>query len=295
MQEIGMARKITLGTVQFGMDYGIANNTGQIEKAEIIKILSYARHIGITTLDTAINYGSCETILGQIGVSNWKIVTKLPITPEDISDRHKWVRRQVEQSLLRLGVTSIYGVLFHAPLQLLTSAGQELASELQSLREEGIIKKIGVSIYNPDHLEQLFDVCEINLVQAPLNFLNQRIHSSGWADRLIRNGVELHVRSLFLQGLLLMKPQYRPKQFAQWSSVWHVWDSWCVSMNINPLEACLRLPITVLPDAKMVVGIDKLEHLQEIVNIPNKPLTALPDFSAFNVNDLIDPSCWSKL
>ena len=166
--------RLALGTVQFGMPYGIANKSGQVPRCEVKAILQQAAVNGIDTLDTAIAYGESETCLGKVGVRDFKIVTKLPAVPEGFSDVAVWVKEQVNASLLRLGVNSVYGLLLHHPEQLLKSEGALIYQALQALKEDGLVQKVGVSIYAPSELEMLNTRYHFDLVQAPFNLIDRR-------------------------------------------------------------------------------------------------------------------------
>jgi aryl-alcohol dehydrogenase-like predicted oxidoreductase len=212
--------KLALGTVQFGLDYGIANQQGQVPVDEAGAILDLAFAHGVDTLDTAVAYGNCEQRLGEIGVGGWRVISKLPAIPDGCKDIYRWVADEVTASLRRLHITCLSGLLLHRPRQLLEDGGDRLYKVLQQLKDEGRVQKIGVSIYEPAELDELFDRYQLDLVQAPFNILDGRLIDSGWLARLPEQGVELHVRSIFLQGLLLMHAGERPKKFHRWQTIW---------------------------------------------------------------------------
>ena len=144
-----MATKLALGTVQFGLKYGVANTAGKVSEAEARDILSLARAGGITTLDTAIAYGESEVALGVQGVSEWNVVTKLPELPPEIQTSVQvsdWVQDQVSASLARLRLSCAYAILLHRPDQILSSKGEALLSALVELKLQGFIGKVGVSM-----------------------------------------------------------------------------------------------------------------------------------------------------
>lgn len=283
-----------LGTVQFGMPYGVANQQGQV-RLEIVKdILTNARASGIDTLDTAINYGDSEQRLGSIGIESWKVISKLPKMPESTPDMLYWVQETVSSSLDRLQLPKLYGLLLHHPEQLLQTEGRELYSSLKILKEEGWVDKIGISIYSPRELDALSNYFAFDLVQSPCNILDRNLVQSGWLARLKQSEVEIHVRSVFLQGLLLMKPQERPEKFNRWQSFWNQWDDWLHQSHISPLQACLNYVFSLPDISKIVIGIDSLSQLEEILNIKKVNLE-FPDFIANNDSDLIYPSNWAKL
>ncbi|MBC7620595.1 MAG: aldo/keto reductase, partial [Candidatus Saccharibacteria bacterium] len=218
--------KIALGTAQFGMKYGISNLMGRLSLDGVKYIVQAAAAQGINTLDTAIDYGDSERSLGQVGVGAWNVVTKLPTMPETCADVSGWVQAEVEGSLNRLGVSQLHGLLLHRPDQLLGEQGVQLSEALQLIKTQGLTRKIGVSVYAPEELDRLAGRLPFDLVQAPLNILDRRLVEFGWAEKLKNQGTELHVRSAFLQGLLLMPAERRPEKFARWSSVWSEWHRW---------------------------------------------------------------------
>ncbi|CAL61301.1 putative NAD(P)-linked oxidoreductase [Herminiimonas arsenicoxydans] len=290
-----MHNRLALGTVQFGLAYGVANNSGQIDPNQAGKILAEARQAGINMLDTAIAYGDSERTLGQIGVAGWRIVTKLPEMPETCSDVAEWVESQVKGSLDRLGVQQLHAVLLHRPAQLLEARGPQLFAALEHLKMLGYTKKIGISIYDPSELDSLFSKMNFDLVQAPLNILDRRLVDSGWARRLKHIGAELHVRSAFLQGLLLMSSEKRPQKFNRWQSLWLEWDRWLNEVGLSPLEACLRYTLSVEEVDSVVVGVDSVEQFREIHAAANGVLPGLPAWPHAIDPVLLNPALWSKL
>ena len=287
--------KIALGTVQFGLNYGVANKVGQVNPEMASSILQLANQSGIDTLDTAIDYGNSEDLLGKIGVQSWKVVTKLPSVPQECNDVSEWVNSQVFGSLKRLGLDSLYGLLLHRPNQLFDRVGADLYSALQALKADGLVSKVGVSVYGPEELDQLTNHYSFDLVQAPLSILDRRLLESGWTEKLEQAGIELHTRSAFLQGLLLMPENERPTIFRQWSGVWKEWDRWLNSTGLNPLQACLYFLNSISSVNRIVVGVDSYEHMLGIIHASHGQLKSLPKFPIFKDQRIINPSSWPNL
>ncbi len=288
-------KRLALGSAQFGLKYGIANEYGQVSPDEVRKILSVAADHKIHTLDTAIAYGGSERTLGQIGVTDWNIVTKLPAVPDRCTNIEQWIDHQISESLTRLGVTRLHAVLLHRPGQLLESQGKELLAALETLKHKGLTNKIGISVYSPDELERLFEKMNFDLVQAPLNILDRRFIDTGWTSRLRNMGVELHTRSTFLQGLLLMPASRRPVKFRRWDSLWFEWERWLNESGVTPLEACLRYVLSIEEIDKVIVGIDGLHQLHEILAATSGSLTSLPSWQQPIDSELISPAQWMHL
>lgn len=287
--------KLALGTVQFGSIYGVANTSGRVTLQESRDILQHAHASGMDTLDTAIVYGESEVVLGQLGIGQWKVITKLPAVPEGCDDVAKWVQDQIFQSRTRLGVVQLDGVLLHRPSQLLGRVGPALYNALQSIKAEGLTRRIGVSIYEPSELDALMDSYSLDLVQAPMNILDRRIVDSGWAKRLHEAGVDLHVRSAFLQGLLLMPSDQRPIRFNRWNDIWSAWDNWLLNEGVSPIQACLRYFNDIPQIERVVIGVDSTGQLNQILDAYEGKLFTLPDFPALKDDRLINPSTWNNL
>lgn len=290
-----MSSKIVLGTAQFGLPYGVANAHGQISLEEGRKLLALAQAAEISTLDTAIAYGDSEAVLGQLGVARWQVISKLPAVPDtQLSSPLDWVLNQVVDSCARLAKGALHGLLLHRPAQLSGPHGDALYEALIQVRERGLVSKIGVSIYAPEELDALPPSMVFDIVQAPLNVLDQRLLASGWAARLRQFGCEVHVRSIFLQGLLLMGAATRPQRFSPWTSTWRLWHDWLADHRLSPLEACVRYALQVAEVDRAVIGVDSSAHLREILAAAQGFLPPLPpEFRTTDIR-LLNPSQWPQ-
>jgi len=287
--------RLALGTAQFGLPYGIANASGQVDQAEVQTILDYANLKGIDTLDTAISYGDSEQLLGDVGVNNWKVISKLPEIPPDCKDLAKWVRNHVNQSLNRLGIKTLSGLLLHRPNQLLDPNYTDLWSTLIQLKRDGKVKKIGFSIYSPKELNDLWNLYQPDLVQAPYNIFDRTLIKSGWLKKMSNDGVEVHVRSIFLQGLLLIDKKNRPKKFHKWKDLWNIWDKWLIDNSITALEASLSFVLSEPRISRIIVGVDGLNQLKQILNASRVCVDEFPINLCTTDKELINPSNWSSL
>ena len=290
-----IGKRIALGTVQFGIHYGISNiNKGRVDQTEVEVILDYAKLSEIKTLDTAISYGESEDSLGKAGVDNWDVVTKLPKLPSSCTDIFSWVESQVTESLSRLKISKVYGLLLHCPMQLTESVGVDLWCALQKVKHIGLVDKIGFSISSPGELDTLWPLFKPDLVQVPYNVIDRRFEESGWLRCMYKNSVEVHVRSIFLQGLLILPKEDRPLKFDPWKNLWTRWDKWLNSENITAQQACLRFALSNQYIDKVVIGVDNIEQLKQILSSSLEPLLVPEEFSEADLN-LINPSHWSLL
>jgi aryl-alcohol dehydrogenase-like predicted oxidoreductase len=271
--------KLALGTVQFGLKYGVGNTLGVPNQTELSKILDYCRFNKIDLLDTAEAYGDSETRLGNLAVKDFDVVTK--------------VSKNVSMaSLKRLQMRSLYGVLSHCSHDLLGESGDDYYQRLCSLRKNGMTHRIGVSVYDPAELVHL-ERFKFDIVQLPCNIFDRRFVQSGWIERLHSKGVEIHVRSIFLQGLLLLKSAQRTQYFNRWSSVWSAWEDYLFHTHQSPLQACVSFA-KALGVSRVIVGVNDLEQLKQIVSAWNtNSIHEFPVFSDLET-DLLNPTRWPK-
>ncbi len=237
--------KIGLGTVQFGTPYGISNTTGQTPEQEVHRILTTAASHGIRTIDTASLYGDSEQVLGrQLSVDHvFRIVTKTPrfdracISAED----GKHLKKVFDQSCSYLRQQTVYGLLVHNADDLLTSSGAYLMDAMSELKSEGRVSKIGASVYSASQIDRILERFSIDLIQLPINVLDQRLIKSGHLAALKHKDVEVHGRSVFLQGMLLMDPDRLPAHFAVVKPLLVDYFRELDKLRIGPVQAALAL------------------------------------------------------
>jgi aryl-alcohol dehydrogenase-like predicted oxidoreductase len=284
-------RRLALGTAQFGLDYGIANNAGKVHSTLVARILTRAWQEGVDTLDTAIAYGDSEARLGAAGVEGWRVITKLPALPSDVVDVTTWVETSIAGSLRRLGLASVDAVLLHRSSDLLGERGQALARALDGLVAAGSAVSVGVSIYDPSELDHLWSRWHPQIVQAPFNVLDRRLAASGWLARLVKQGIRVHVRSVFLQGLLVMNPAQRPVCFSRWADLLDRWHGWCAANGLTPQAVALAFVAAQKEIERFVIGVDSLQQLEQLLQPPVEvPLP--PAGLRSDDRELIEPSRW---
>ena len=200
MAEPDYLQKLAIGTAQFGLNYGISNQTGQCSFEDVCEILKKAEKLGINTLDTAAAYGNSESVLGealQETKTSFNIVTKL-------SGKEDSVVKTIGFSLEKLQSESVYGCLFHDYNS--WKQQPQLLDELQKQKAEGKISKVGFSLYYPQQAEELLEnKIAFDLVQVPYSLFDQRFETI--FKKLKKVGVEIHTRSVFLQGLFFLQPE----------------------------------------------------------------------------------------
>jgi aryl-alcohol dehydrogenase-like predicted oxidoreductase len=283
--------KLALGTVQFGFNYGIANTSGQVPPEEIAAILDTARAVGIDTIDTAIAYGDSEARLGIAGLAGFRVISKLPPLNGDVGS----VPALVDASLQRLGRTLLDGLMLHRSADLAGSSGAEVYKLMVALKASGTVSKIGVSIYDPEELATVVGRYPIDLVQAPFNVFDRRLAQSGWLDRLKAENVEVHTRSAFLQGLLLMSPGDRPGKFARWDEIFARWEKWIATSGLTRLEAALGFACGQDGVDRVVVGVDSNRQFIGVVGASRASIPHAPTFLAEDEPMLTNPANWQRI
>jgi aryl-alcohol dehydrogenase-like predicted oxidoreductase len=260
--------RIGLGTVQLGANYGISNRDGRPNETEVAAILARAAEAGVGYLDTAASYVGGETLIGRHLPHGHKlrIVTKLPpIAEETIAARHtEAMLSALADSLERLRAARVHGVLIHHAQDLGKPGWQYLVDALHEARARGWTSRIGVSVYDASDLALVESRLTPDIVQLPFNALDHRLADSGWLARLHAAGVEVHARSLFLQGLLLMEPATVPGFFSPVSGALAKLRVGWAAQKMTPLSGCLR---DVLRNADIdvaIVGVNRLHELNEI-------------------------------
>ena len=285
--------KLALGTVQFGMDYGI-NSGIKVEQNEVLKIVNLARKSGITLIDTAQLYGSSEKVLGNVNTVDFDIVTKSRAFEQDIINENEanLVINDLDHSLKLLKQKSLYAFLVHHGEDLLKPGGEMIFNKLQILKEQGLVKKIGFSAYIDNQLIKIIERFDIDIIQLPMNILDNRLINNGLLNKLYSRGIEIHTRSVFLQGLLLMDMDKRPKYFDRWSKLWKFWYEWLTDNKLSPLEASIRYMISKPEISRVLVGVDNKEQLKNIINASDGNVPTIPEELKTDDPDLLNPGNW---
>ncbi len=288
--------RLAVGTVQFGTAYGVSNSTGQTSTAELTRIVEFLAREQIDLYDTAPLYGESEKVLGDcLPDASAEIVTKTThfhadqLTAQDARS----LQQTFEQSLQRLRRSRLYALMVHQADDLLKPGAEYLWQALESLKAQGLITKIGVSVYNASQLDPIVQRFAPDLVQLPLNLLDQRLFRTGHLHRLHEQGVEIHTRSAFLQGLLLMPATDRPAWFQPYRDALQRFDRFVAARAVTPLQAALGFVMALPCVDRVVVGACSLAQWQTIVAASRLPFDS-GGCEALAVTDagLLEPSRW---
>ena len=287
MNKFQLKKKIIIGSANFTQKYGadsikIANN-------EVKKILNVAIKNDICAIDTAEAYLKNKNTFKKIN-KKFKFTSKIILN-------YKWksleyCQKKLEDHFKNLNLKKIDTLLIHNEKILLTKNGLKIFKNLEVLKKEKYFHKIGLSIYDTHNLKYIISKFNLNVVQCPYNILDQRIFNTGWFDRLKYKGIEIHARSIFLQGLLVNKLVYRKQYFKRWHKNISNWFKWLENNNISPIDYCLSDLLSRDFD-KIIIGINNLDNLKEIKNFKKIDIKKKLNF---RLNDLklIDPRKWKK-
>lgn len=284
--------KIALGTAQFGTDYGISNLNGQSSIDDVKKIIEFSRKIGIKKIDTAKNYGETEKIIGEVGIKDFEIITKLPKISSKESNLKLLIDNQIQDSISKMKISKIDTLLLHNSKDLLSENGNKIFDIIQELKKEGIINKFGISIYEKDEIDQLNKNFKFDVIQIPFNIFDTRLIKSGFLRGLKKKGIEIHARSIFLQGLLINNHNLFPRKLKKFSKYFITWKKFCIKNNVSLKEACIIFATKQKFVSKFVLGFKNSKELEQILKINlkkkinfNKNFLNIP-------NKLKNPNLW---
>ena len=284
--------KLILGTAQLGVKYGIANHGQNSNLEGAREIIELARFRGISSLDTAFAYAESMTFLGEIGVADFEVHSKVSRLAVPNSNPRIQIRQQVDGMLRTLRVERLTSLLLHDVSDLGSSLADEILEELNHQKNEGKVEKIGASIYSPDELDYFSSKWLPDVIQAPVNILDQRLLYNHEMASLVGSGTELHARSVFLQGLLAINAAERPKIFRSWKRELESADIWASDCNLSTKQAAWAFVQQQPLVTKIIVGIDDSTQLEELLQFDPSAVLVAADKLASNDVMLIDPRNW---
>jgi len=280
-----MLNKLALGTAQFGLDYGITNSEGKVQVEEVELILGCAKENSINTLDTAASYGNSEEVLGSIGISDFQIITKTIPLKNGVDE----VIKHFQQSLTFLNKSSVNGLLIHNVNEIEHKNFNTLFKELTELKRQGLVNKIGFSIYTPEQVDFLLKNFDFDLIQVPFNIFDNRLIQGGQLQALNNKGIEVHARSVFLQGVILDFNNLS-NYFSPWKKEFSIYQETVKDNGLSLLECALNFVLNIREIDKVLVGVNSERQLKEIIQAVKRR----SNLSAYPINDinLLNPSLW---
>jgi aryl-alcohol dehydrogenase-like predicted oxidoreductase len=269
-----------------------------VERKAVREILRRAWLSGVDMLDTAASYGQAEAVIGEMRPDDarFSMVTKCPPLADFRCDSGpvEQIVARVRQSRELLKAEILDGLLVHHAPDLLDPVGPELFRNLVQLKMEGIVRRVGVSVYDPETLAAVLDRYPIEIVQLPLNVFDQRFIKCGAVALLRCRGIEVHVRSVFLQGNLIGEGSRLPNALSPVRNRIVQFQQRARDMGHSPASAALTFVAQCEGVTRVVIGVDSEQQLEESVEAFDRALTTSFDASDFNIDDLdiVDPRRW---
>lgn len=264
--------KLTIGTVNFGIPYGTVPGSGQVPRDEAAAIIETAAQRGLHSFDTAAAYGDAESVLGnclkRARIPKPRVTTKLyPLPQGRFTDATAAeIRDQVELSRNRLGVAAFETLLVHHVADLLSNNGPALWDLMRRFRDDGVTRRIGVSLYDAAEIDAVLDRYNPDVMQLPISIADQRLIRSGHVATLAERGVEIHARSIFLQGVLLTTPCAIDPIFAETGREIAALDEAAETAGVDRLTLCLAFVLQMPEVSRVVVGVNSTTQFAEIAD-----------------------------
>jgi aryl-alcohol dehydrogenase-like predicted oxidoreductase len=283
--------KLVVGSAQLGMNYGLLNNK-KISSKEFKKIEKLVLKSKINFIDTATSYGESEKNIGNSKLKNLHVITKIKLPNKKNINIKSWLLKEISKSLSKLKIKKIYGVLIHNYKDLLGKHGKKYLFSLQELKRKNIIKKIGISVYEPQEIKKIWNFWKPDIIQVPLNPIDNRILDSGWVDILKKFKVKIYARSIFLQGLLINEDSSF-KINKNYKIILNKYKNWCYRNNISLIQGCIHFVKQFKKIDYLVVGFNNYNQLKEIIDVFKKKQIIIPRKFSTNKINLIDPRKWN--
>ena len=287
--------RICIGTANFGLAYGINNFSGKITSLELDKIFKVCKKYSIVNFDTASSYGDAERRIGtQITKSNI-ITTKLSAV-QILDLNNDGIPKAFSESLGYLRRSRVANLLVHDGHQINLEQYKEIQLICERLKDKRVIEKWGLSLYSPAPLSELWPHRLPDLLQIPVNIFDQRFEKQGWSEKLSSSNVEMHGRSIFLQGLLVANPKSLPNAIYQkCRTEFNEWKSICTEFNVSPQSLAFSYALSREWLSKIVVGVDTSFQLEELAKLEKKPLEIPDTIRKLSIEneDVILPFRWN--
>lgn len=264
-----MIDRLVLGTAQLGMRHGVNNKIGKPDFDEAFKIVKTAFDAGIFQFDTAQVYGNSEEVLGKI-FSELKISAQVKVysklAPELDLNNAPQVADSVKNSLEKLTLNQLEGLMLHRE-EMLDAWNDKLRSTLSGLVQKGKVKKIGISFYTPGPALRALDIDAIDFLQIPANLLDQRFKNQGVIEKAHRQQKQLFIRSIYLQGLLVMPPKTIPERVSFTRDFIQKFSDLAAKLGVTPQQLAVDHIKRVYPDSFIVVGAEDYTQIAETVKL----------------------------
>jgi aryl-alcohol dehydrogenase-like predicted oxidoreductase len=286
-----MTATLGLGSAQFGADYGISNTRGRVGEDEVRQILQLAADCKVLTIDAAWYDGDVERILGR----NWPFPS--PFKPQirtlPVEKGLDWVESRLRRSIDHMGLARAHAVLVDRAADLTGDQGDALWARLEKLKSEGLISRIGISARYEDQPLLLAKRFKPDLMQVPASILDQRLVRSGDIKAIANLGIEVQIRSVFLQGLLFLPREALPGNLSAIGPHLSRVRRIMAECGADPLHAALSYALNIDGVSLALVGVTSAAELRAIIAASERPSPRIA-WESLAVHDAaaLDPSQW---
>jgi|MDSW01.3.fsa_nt_gb aryl-alcohol dehydrogenase-like predicted oxidoreductase len=287
--------KISIGTAQFGLEYGIANKGKKVRIEQVSKILNSAYDKGIRKVDTASSYGDADLVLGSIGLQDWEVSTKIKIDIQNNNNVEEQIENEITKSLSNLKIDYFHNLFLHTQTDLLDEKNEQIFESLQKFKKQRFFLNYGVSFYNPKILKLTTNKYSLDTIQVPINILDRRFIPLLKELKNKKDIIFIQGRSIFLQGLLLMKRNERMHKFSKWNNIFDEFDRWNKENDIEPLQVCINFVDSLDFLNEIIIGVQSLNEFNQIIDSFNCAKSIYPSKIFSNDKYLLEPPNWNNL
>lgn len=285
-------KKFVIGSANFSKGYGIKKGKG-ISLIQLNKIAEVLKKNNFNLIDSAFSYPGVEKKIATSKLKNFEVCTK--ILKNDVKNKSlNQLIRLFLSSLNTLKKKSFNTLYFHKAKDLLEKDGDNFYNKIAYLKKINLTRKIGISVYSPEELKKLLKKYSFDVIQIPLNVFDRRFLKDNYLYRLKKRGFEIHVRSIFLQGILLLENKKLPNYFKKWSQLFNDWESWNLQNNQSKVLTCVSFIKTIKHVDKVILGISNYNQINEIIICSESNKTKYPKKIFSKSKNLIDPRLWPK-
>lgn len=296
--------ELCLGTVQFGMDYGISGQK-QPSVEQAVEMLDFATQNGITTIDTANAYGTAEDVVGTflskktVARDNLFIISKFrpnlldEVTPDEY---YSVMRANLENTLSRLHTDYLDSYMLHSARYIFDD---EIIDTLNLMKRDGLVKRVGVSVYEPEEAMKCIERPNVEFMQLPYSIFDQRMEKSGVFEAAKNDGIQIHSRSAFIQGLILMEEDEVPPFLAKAKPIVGKISLLCQRHGLSRISLAMNYVKQQSRISHLVFGVDNIGQLKENIQIFQEDIPAgiiediAKEFTDIEA-DIVMPSLWKK-
>jgi aryl-alcohol dehydrogenase-like predicted oxidoreductase len=287
-------KKLIIGTAQLDKNYGIKKNRKKIDTQKLKSIFNFLKKKNYFYIDTARSYKGAENLLKTQDLSKFKIIGKVEKLREK-KNIYSFLKKRIMTSLNNLDIKRFEGYLIHDEADLISDKSNEIYEALLKIKNENLTRKVGVSVYNFRNALAIIKNFKLDIIQLPYNILDRRFEKKIFLKEIKKKNIEVHARSIFLQGLLLYKINKIPNYFTKYLKNLKKIDEFCEKNNLSKLEFCLNFVLQNKFIDKLVIGIEDKKNIYEISRVKyTKNNKRFPNIDSNNLN-LIDPRKWKNL